>query len=421
MDLRRSTEMSLLAGRDFAGKQDPYVALRTAELVAMAQAATAAGEEATLAVPWSCIELEGAAALGRVLRGNAAITSVNLSANALGDGGALALAAAVRGSRSALRALNLSSNKIGDSGAAAVASLLAACPLEELTLSGNAIGDLGANSLAQAVQASATIQRLFLGDNNIGDAGADSLADALAARPKQIAVLWLGHQRPPLDPPPMPVEAPPERLEGAVAAMERRIEQELARKETWPSTSAYGNKLAEARESSLSSAARLEAASMELRARLDTATQAAPAAGASAEGADGGGTGRLAELNASNEALQGRVDFAKQRLAALERASGKQIDELLSTAGGGGGAPVAAARRPAAVVGHGPKGHSFLRSTGVPGAAYTAEWNKLDGSVDPKPPEVDVKPPEEPAPREGPSIVEGSLITSTIPTTGAWP
>ena len=322
--------------------------------------------------------------------------------------------------RSALRALNLSSNKIGDSGAAAVASLLAACPLEELTLSGNAIGDLGANSLAQAVQASATIQRLYLGDNNIGDAGADSLADALAARPKQIAVLWLGHQRPPLEPPPIPVEAPPERLEGAVAAMERRIEQELARKETWPSTSAYGNKLAEARESSLSSAARLETASMELRARLDTATQPAPAAGASAEGADGGGSGRLAELNASNAALQGRVDAAKQRLAALERASGKQIDELLSTAGGGG-APVAAARRPTAGVGHGPKGHSFLRSTGVPGAAYTAEWNKLDGSVDPKPPEVDVKPPEEPAPREGPSIVEGSLITSTIPTTGAWP
>ena len=418
MDLRRSTEMSLLAGRDFAGKKDPYVALRTAELVAMAQAATAAGEEATLAVPWSCIELEGAAALGRVLRGNAAITSVNLSMNALGDGGALALAAAVRGPRSALRALNLSSNKIGDSGAAAVASLLAACPLDELTLSGNAIGDLGANSLAQAVQASATIQRLYLGDNNIGDAGADSLADALAARPKQIAVLWLGHQRPPLDPPPVPVEAPPERLEGAVAAMERRIEQELARKETWPSTSAYGNKLAEARESSLSSAARLEAASMELRARLDTATQPTRAASASAEGADGGG--RLAELNASNAALQGRVDAAKQRLAALERASGKQIDELLSTAGGGG-APVAAARRPTAGVGHGPKGHSFLRSTGVPGAAYTAEWNKLDGSVDPKPPEVDVKPPEEPAPREGPSIVEGSLITSTIPTTGAWP
>ena len=418
MDLRRSTEMSLLAGRDFAGKKDPYVALRTAELVAMAQAATAAGEEATLAVPWSCIELEGAAALGRVLRGNATITSVNLSMNALGDGGALALAAAVRGPRSALRALNLSSNKIGDSGAAAVASLLAACPLEELTLSGNAIGDLGANSLAQAVQASATIQRLYLGDNNIGDAGADSLADALAARPKQIAVLWLGHQRPPLDPPPIPVEAPPERLEGAVAAMERRIEQELARKETWTSTSAYGNKLAEARESSLSSAARLEAASMELRARLDTATQPTRAASASAEGADGGG--RLAELNASNAALQGRVDAAKQRLAALERASGKQIDELLSTAGGGG-APVAAARRPTAGVGHGPKGHSFLRSTGVPGAAYTAEWNKLDGSVDPKPPEVDVKPPEEPAPREGPSIVEGSLITSTIPTTGAWP
>ena len=38
---------------------------------------------------------EGAAALGRVLRGNAAITSVNLSMNALGDGGALALAAAL--------------------------------------------------------------------------------------------------------------------------------------------------------------------------------------------------------------------------------------------------------------------------------------------------------------------------------------
>ena len=37
-----------------------------------------------------------------------------------------------------------------------------------------------------------------------------------------------------------------------------------------------------------------------------------------------------------------------------------------------------------------------------------------------KRPLVDLTP-EEPAPREGPSIVEGSLITSTIPTTGAWP
>ena len=123
-------------------------------------------------------------------------------------------------------------------------------------------------------------------------------------------------------------------------AMERRIEQELTRKETWPSSAQYGNKLAEARESRLSSAARLETASMELRARLDTATQPAPAAGASAGVANGGG-GRLAELNASNAALQGRVDAAKQRLRALEQASGKQIDELLSTAGGG--APAAAA------------------------------------------------------------------------------
>lgn len=425
MDLRRSTEVSLLAGRDFAAQRDPFTPLRTKDLERLVAGNVGAdGEEVELSLSWQCIELEGAQALGRALRGNTAVTSLNLSCNALGDGGATALAQALRGSTdSALRVLNLSQNKLGDAGAAAIASLMQQVSLEEVALNGNDIGDLGAKSLAQAVRECSTLRKLWLGDNMIGERGAESLADSLAASSEQIAVLWLGKQRPMLEPNPSPSPAPCGRFEDAISAIDRRFIQELTRKERGTDQSHYDVVLAESVDNNISSMARLERHGFALRSSLE---QQSRGVGAGAGGAhrsghsiDGAGD-KLAQLNASNEELQRRIDRAKQGLQQLDAACGSRgfapaVDEAAlakQTSGLVTSVPVATASTM--------RGQRFARQPFVERSA-PLEWNAQHPQPALKPPSVPEEQRAPVRPREGPSMVEGSLGLPQPRTTGNWP
>lgn len=112
----------------------------------------------------------------------------------VGDAGAAALAAAIRGTTTKsdttpiFSTLDLSACSVGDAGAEALAVALESNPgcIERLILSDNSISNAGATSIAQAIAASAdgaktsVVEWLEL-DNNagIGNAGASSLADAV--------------------------------------------------------------------------------------------------------------------------------------------------------------------------------------------------------------------------------------------------
>ena len=152
----------------------------------------------------------------------AALTSLDLSGNALGDagaellaavvspdgggggrrrcrlkslslcgagvrvGGGRALASAVRGGGGAsLEALALADNALGDDGAEAFAAALAAdgTALRALNLGANGIGEGGARALGDALRANRTLRALALPRNALGDAGALPLAACLVRHP----------------------------------------------------------------------------------------------------------------------------------------------------------------------------------------------------------------------------------------------
>jgi hypothetical protein len=77
--------------------------------------------------------------------------------------------------------LNLQANGLGDGTAAALAELLRAdrCALTSVDLSRNAVTDKGAKALASALRANRTLRVLDLSENLVGDGGADALAQAL--------------------------------------------------------------------------------------------------------------------------------------------------------------------------------------------------------------------------------------------------
>ena len=104
----------------------------------------------------------------------------------VGDAGAAALAAAIRGSTSdstLFSTLDLSACGIGDAGAEALALALESHPgcIERLILSNNAISNSGASSISRGIVDSKTqIEWLELDNNSgIGNVGAVTLADAL--------------------------------------------------------------------------------------------------------------------------------------------------------------------------------------------------------------------------------------------------
>jgi hypothetical protein len=115
--------------------------------------------------------------------------ALHLCGNAeVGDAGAAALAAAIRGSKKSENAaifstLDLSACSVGDAGAEALALALESRPgcIERLILSNNQISNSGASSIARAIADGKTrIEWLEL-DNNpgIGSVGGTALADAV--------------------------------------------------------------------------------------------------------------------------------------------------------------------------------------------------------------------------------------------------
>ena len=80
----------------------------------------------------------------------AALAHLDLSGNALGDAGAVALAAALH-ANTALTLLGLHANGVGDEGAAALATALPAAVLRYVGLNMNRVGDRGAAEIAGAV------------------------------------------------------------------------------------------------------------------------------------------------------------------------------------------------------------------------------------------------------------------------------
>ena len=324
-----------------------------------------------------------------------------------------------------LRVLNLSQNKLGDAGAAAVASLIESSALEEVALNGNEIGDIGAASLAQAARKCSTLRKLWLGDNMIGERGVESLAESLSASPDQIEVLWLGKQRPLLEPYPTPDAPQRGRVEGAIAAIDQRFAQELTRKEHWTDQSHHGHVLAESNDNNFSSMARLERHAFGLRSSLEQHPQGTDAsitdahrnsAGCNIDGP----SSKLEQLNASNVGLQRRIDAAKQGLQRLDAACGTRgfapaVDEAAIARQASGlvtSLPIA----DASIV----PGQRFARHPAFDPAA-PPEWTSRH-------PQPALKPPAQPdtqravvRPREGPSMVEGSLGLPKPRTTGHWP
>jgi Ran GTPase-activating protein (RanGAP) involved in mRNA processing and transport len=88
---------------------------------------------------------------------NGSLQVLVLRANHIGDGGAAALAAAVRGSRTLLQ-LQLDGNAVGDKGALAMAAALAApsCPLRILTLQNNRVSAVTVARVRATCRGSAT-------------------------------------------------------------------------------------------------------------------------------------------------------------------------------------------------------------------------------------------------------------------------
>jgi len=106
---------------------------------------------------------------------------LDLRGNALGAEGTLALASALRKTKT-LKSLNLAQNLIGGDGLRALASALAGeTSMEELDIQHNGCGDEGCMALATHGFGS-RLETLLLGFNGIGAQGARAIAEALRKR-----------------------------------------------------------------------------------------------------------------------------------------------------------------------------------------------------------------------------------------------
>ena len=137
---------------------------------------------ASLDLSYNDIGDAGAAQLAESLRVNGTLTSLELWETNIGDAGATQLAESLR-VNATLTSLDLSCNRIGDAGAAQLAgSLRINTALTSLDLSCNRIGDAGAAQLAESLRVNAALRLLRTGTNSISDAGNRALQ---AARPPQ--------------------------------------------------------------------------------------------------------------------------------------------------------------------------------------------------------------------------------------------
>ncbi|KAL1515158.1 hypothetical protein AB1Y20_004219 [Prymnesium parvum] len=138
----------------------------------------------------------GAAPLALSLKWNERVQHLDLSDNGLGaDGVCSVLDALTQGGAPELRSLSLRRNQAGVEGAEGAAALLCARPahpLERLDLTANAIGDRGASAVARGLARNASLLSLILGDNEIDAEGAEQLASALKvnSRLAELSLEW---------------------------------------------------------------------------------------------------------------------------------------------------------------------------------------------------------------------------------------
>lgn len=144
----------------------------------------------------------GALALAQALTRDGAALSLarlTLHANSIGDVGAIELARALRSHCPRLTKLELGGNRIGSDGAVALASSLGSNPsLLHLYLQANQIGDEGGVALGNCLKANRTLVGLYLSQNELGDVAAVAIANGLLANLLDgggLAELWLDGNR----------------------------------------------------------------------------------------------------------------------------------------------------------------------------------------------------------------------------------
>jgi Ran GTPase-activating protein (RanGAP) involved in mRNA processing and transport len=128
----------------------------------------------------------GAKAIARALASSKVLERLDLAENGISDVGGMALAnALLSNASSALLNLELKTNQLGDGSAAAFANVLVngATRLEGLCLFDNAVGDVGAVALAAALRLNTSLKHIRLDRNNLQAAGKEALRDAAALRP----------------------------------------------------------------------------------------------------------------------------------------------------------------------------------------------------------------------------------------------
>eukprot|EP00930_Biecheleria_cincta_P047534 TRINITY_DN3296_c0_g1_i1.p1 TRINITY_DN3296_c0_g1~~TRINITY_DN3296_c0_g1_i1.p1 ORF type:complete len:1665 (-),score=322.84 TRINITY_DN3296_c0_g1_i1:163-5157(-) len=158
----------------------------------------------------NCIQEGGAKALAEALKGNQTLQQLDLRHNRLGAAGGQAIAAGLAVNRfllsinlegndmgpdfgvamaaaltagSMLQRAQLGFNKLGAQGAQSLASgLLGNCHLQSVALGANEIGDTGAMALAAVLMQNRFLNELLLGGNDIGSAGGNALLDAVQSK-----------------------------------------------------------------------------------------------------------------------------------------------------------------------------------------------------------------------------------------------
>ena len=136
-------------------------------------------------------------AVGRCLKANATLTSVQLHECDLKDEGVSALADGLRhNSGSSLSVLDLASNGIGAKGAERLAALLGevSCSLKKLDLGSNSLGRDGAAALMPSLKTNASLTALSLRENDIDVGGASAIASAITVN-TALTTLWLGKNK----------------------------------------------------------------------------------------------------------------------------------------------------------------------------------------------------------------------------------
>lgn len=195
-----SLEELLLARNEGLG--DAFIEIFSAGLVAdgTATAAVAAAAAASGAVVGAAVPATvGLLDLGQCSMTAAAcphleavlcnVTSIVLSANALGEEAGEAIGSALASGNSTLASIELNDCKLGDAGAVALAKGLATnTTLTKLFLGNNGITAAGARAIAAVLASNRTLQRLGLRDNeDVEDEGAVALATAFLATAESAA------------------------------------------------------------------------------------------------------------------------------------------------------------------------------------------------------------------------------------------